>query len=250
MGPFSQNLSFCSLPHAFHALLSPPFPIPSSSTSSSPSLTHWYLLLSLPLNAHSYFNSLERISATDYVPTEEDILRARAKTTGITETLFSKGKQSFRLIDVGGQRSERRKWISCFQDITACLFCVALSEYDLRLYEDESVNRMHESLKLFDEICNSVWFADVSMILFLNKDDVFKEKVKKVDISCCFPEYTGGLNYDRGLEFIRSKFLNSNRNSDHKQIYPHVTCATDTGQIRFVFDAVASILLDTAMQDL
>jgi hypothetical protein len=127
---------------------------------------------------------------------------------------------------------------------------VALSEYDLKLYEDESVNRMHESLKLFDEICNSVWFAEVSMILFLNKEDVFKEKVKKVDIAVCFPEYTGGLNYDRGIEFIRSKFLNSNRNADEKQIYPHVTCATDTQQIKFVFDAVASILLDTAMQDL
>lgn len=190
------------------------------------------------------------MSTADYVPSEEDILRARAKTTGITETVFSKGKQSFRLIDVGGQRSERRKWISCFQDITACLFCVALSEYDLRLYEDESVNRMHESLKLFDEICNSVWFEGVSMILFLNKDDVFKEKVKRVDIACCFPEYTGGLNYEKGLEFIRQKFLGTNKNPDERQIYPHVTCATDTSQVRFVFDAVASILLDKAMDGL
>jgi GTPase SAR1 family protein len=201
-------------------------------------------------SAAYYFENLERISAADYMPTDEDILRARAKTTGITETTFSKGKQSFRLVDVGGQRSERRKWISCFQDITACLFCVALSEYDLRLYEDESVNRMHESLKLFDEICNSVWFADVSMILFLNKDDIFREKVKRTDIACCFPDYTGGLNYERGLDFIRNKFLNANRNSDHKQIYPHVTCATDTSQIKFVFDAVSSILLDNAMEDL
>lgn len=198
----------------------------------------------------SYFNNLDRISAADYVPTEEDILRERAKTTGITETLFRQGNASFRLIDVGGQRSERRKWISCFQEISACIFCVALSEYDLRLYEDESVNRMHESLKLFDEICNSVWFANVSMILFLNKDDVFREKVKKVDISVCFPEYTGGLNYDKGVDFIRSKFLNANRNSDHKQIYPHVTCATDTAQVKFVFDAVSAILVDKAMDDL
>lgn len=193
---------------------------------------------------------MDRISAPDYVPTEEDILRERAKTTGISEILFTKGKLSFRLIDVGGQRSERRKWISCFQEITACIFCVALSEYDLRLYEDESVNRMHESLKLFDEICNSAWFAQVSMILFLNKDDIFRDKVKKIDISVCFPEYTGGLNYEKGIDFIRSKFLNSNRNSDYKQIYPHVTCATDTNQIKFVFDAVSAILVDTAMEAL
>jgi len=62
------------------------------------------------------------------------------------------------MVDVGGQRSERKKWMHCFQDVTAVIFCVALSEYDLKLYEDDTTNRMHESLKLFKEICNSKWF--------------------------------------------------------------------------------------------
>lgn len=163
---------------------------------------------------------------------------------------FSSRNNYFRLIDVGGQRSERKKWLACFQDITACLFCVALSEYDLKLYEDESVNRMHESLKLFDEICNSSWFLHVNMILFLNKDDIFREKVTRVDISVCFPEYTGGLNYEKGLSFIRQKFLGTNKNPDEKQIYPHVTCATDTKQVSFVFTAITAIILDSALEDL
>ncbi len=63
--------------------------------------------------------------------------------------------------------------------------------YDLKLYEDETVNRMDESLKLFDEICNSKWFADVNIILFLNKSDIFAEKIKKVDLNVCFPDYKG-----------------------------------------------------------
>ncbi len=68
-----------------------------------------------------------------------------------------------------------------------------MSEYDLKLYEDESVNRMAESLKLFDDICNSKWFVETSIILFLNKSDIFREKIKKVDLSVCFPAYKGTM---------------------------------------------------------
>ena len=62
------------------------------------------------------------------------------------------------MVDVGGQRSERRKWMHCFQDVTAVIFCVALSEYDLKLYEDDSTMRMDDSVKLFKEVCNNKWF--------------------------------------------------------------------------------------------
>lgn len=52
-------------------------------------------------------------------------------------------------------------------------------------------NRMQESLKLFDSICNNKWFTDTSIILFLNKKDLFEEKIKKSPLTVCFPEYTG-----------------------------------------------------------
>lgn len=69
---------------------------------------------------------------------------------------------------------------------------MALSEYNLTLYEDGKTNRMHESVRLFKEICNSKWFVDTAMILFLNKKDLFAEKIAKVDLNCCFDDYTGG----------------------------------------------------------
>lgn len=50
---------------------------------------------------------------------------------------------------------------------------------------------MHESLKLFDSICNNKWFTDTSIILFLNKKDIFEEKIRKSPLTICFPEYTG-----------------------------------------------------------
>lgn len=71
--------------------------------------------------------------------------------------------------DVGGQRSERRKWIQCFDDVTAVIFVTALSGYDMKLFEDQLVNRIHESLTLFDAICNNKFFLNTAMILFLNK---------------------------------------------------------------------------------
>lgn len=89
----------------------------------------------------SYFDSIDRIGAVDYIPTDQDILRSRVKTTGITETTFRIGDLTYRMFDVGGQRSERKKWIHCFENVTAIIFLVAISEYDQVLIEDESVVR-------------------------------------------------------------------------------------------------------------
>jgi guanine nucleotide-binding protein G(i) subunit alpha len=90
-------------------------------------------------SAPYYLNSLDRISVPGYVPTQQDVLRTRVKTTGIVETNFFYKKLNIKLLDVGGQRSERKKWIHCFEGVTSILFCVALSEYDLFLAEDNEI---------------------------------------------------------------------------------------------------------------
>ncbi|KAK9736282.1 guanine nucleotide-binding protein subunit alpha [Basidiobolus ranarum] len=90
-------------------------------------------------SAKYYFDSIDRIGQPDYVPNDQDVLRSRVKTTGITETTFSIGNVTYRLLDVGGQRSERKKWIHCFENVTAIVFMVAISEYDQSLIEDDSV---------------------------------------------------------------------------------------------------------------
>jgi len=194
-----------------------------------------------------YLDELDRIAESNYSPNEQDILRARVKTTGIMEIEFKIDNVNFKLMDVGGQRSERRKWINCFDGVTAVLFCVALSEYDLMLYEDHTVNRMQESLKLFDEICNAPCFDKTSMILFLNKKDIFEEKIKRVPITVCFDDYSGSQNFDESSTYIRNKFLSLNNNPKEKTIYPHITTATDTENIKFVFDAIHHILITNAL---
>ncbi|KAG8143917.1 hypothetical protein E2320_001060 [Naja naja] len=191
---------------------------------------------------YSYLDCLDRIGAADYQPTEQDILRTRVKTTGIVETHFTFKNLHFRLFDVGGQRSERKKWIHCFEDVTAIIFCVALSGYDQVLHEDETTNRMHESLKLFDSICNNKWFTDTSIILFLNKKDIFEKKIKKSSLIICFPDYTGPSNFPDAVTYIQTQYESKNKSSN-KEIYTHITCATDTNNIQFVFDAVTDVII-------
>ena len=87
----------------------------------------------------SYFESMDRISQPGFMPNEQDVLRSRVKTTGITETIFLIGELTYRLYDVGGQRSERKKWIHCFENVNSIVFLVSCSEYDQVLVEDETV---------------------------------------------------------------------------------------------------------------
>jgi GTPase SAR1 family protein len=150
------------------------------------------------------------------------------------------------VVDVGGQRNERRKWIHCFQEVKAILFCVALSEYDLVLEEDPAVNRMHESLSLFADVLKMEWFNKSSIILFLNKMDLFKDKIQRSDIRVCFPNYDGGTDYDKGVTYIREKF--KSKATPERNLYFHVTCATDTENIRFVFSCVQDLLLSESLQ--
>ncbi len=98
-----------------------------------------------------FFDNLGRCCATGYVPTLEDVLHVRIKTTGIKEIAFAFKGFTFRVVDVGGQRSERRKWIHCFQDVTAVLYVVSLADYDLMMEEDPTTNRLMESLDLFNK---------------------------------------------------------------------------------------------------
>ncbi|KAG2217070.1 hypothetical protein INT45_014135 [Circinella minor] len=199
-------------------------------------------------SAKYYFDSIDRIGDPNYVPTDQDVLRSRVKTTGITETTFVIGDLTYRMFDVGGQRSERKKWIHCFENVTAIIFLVAISEYDQVLIEDETVNRMQEALTLFDSICNSRWFVKTSIILFLNKIDIFKEKLPKHPLVESFPDFKGSNTYDEASEYILNRFVSLNQ-SDTKQIYTHFTCATDTKQIRFVMAAVNDIIIQNNLRD-
>jgi len=192
-----------------------------------------------------FMENFSRIGAHNYTPTNGDILHSRSTTCGIVETRFKVNSLKFKMCDVAGQRSERRKWMHCFSDTRAVVVIVGISEYDQMLAEQSEVNRMHESLKLFSDICNSRWFENTTIILFLNKIDLFAEKIKRIPITKCFPDYTGPNTFESVTSYIAQLFLATNK-CPNKRIYTHLTCATDTDCVKYIFSSVVdSIVSET-----
>jgi len=112
---------------------------------------------------------------------------------------------------------------------------------------------MTEALALFEEVCNSRWFKKTSMILFLNKCDVFAEKIQRVPISVAFPEYGGPQTYQDCAAYIQQQFEKLNKVPAEggavgsKKIYTHITCATDRNNVHAVFNAVKDIIIQNSL---
>lgn len=126
--------------------------------------------------------------------------------------------------------------------MTVLLFLVAIQEFDQTLYEDESVNRLHESLTLFQSVSNSKWFANTSIVLFLNKIDLFEAKLRSGTIlSQHCEDYTGPNEYEPARNYMAEKFRSQYARG--KELYHHFTCATDTNQIKVVLISVNDTIL-------
>ena len=202
--------------------------------------------LDLDDNAHFFLAKADKIGEPSYLPTDEDILKVRDPTRTIETLDFKFNKAHFRVIDVGGQRMERPKW-NLTGEITAVIFVCALTEYNQVLREDIKQNRLKESLNLFDIACNRR-YPDKPIILFLNKVDLFVEKIKEVDLKVCFPTYKGGCNYDEALEYIHFRFRNV-RKDKARELEIHETTATDSKNAKVVFDAVFDIVEKQNLND-
>jgi len=223
---------------------------------------------SLIENTNYFLSRVTEVMTPGYSPNIRDILNARMQTLGITEKKYVIHGHPFNIFDVGGQRNERRKWLSLFDRVNLLLFIAALNHYSSALFEDESKNAIHESLELFGEMVTSKWFPPqyTHFVLFLNKNDLFKERltVDKIPMSVAFGgEYTSHnfadksdaelaemepavrakwaeLCYQEALAFLKAKYLSKlvgRRTAD--SIYVHVTTAIQQDTIKTVFEDVS-----------
>ncbi|KAF7361581.1 G-protein alpha subunit [Mycena sanguinolenta] len=194
-----------------------------------------------------YFNAIDRIAAVDYVPSDRDILRCRFKARGVQEIRFQIGELTYKISNMHSQRLARRKWLHCFENVKAIIFCADLTQYDQMIYEDESVS-LQEALTFFDSICNSRWFSNTNIILFLNIDGLF-EKLSRSPLADYFPDYTGGDNHDAACDYLLNQFISLNQSAGMKQIYAHYTSTTDTQQIQFIVNTIQDIILKLRLRE-
>mmetsp|Transcript_31392 Transcript_31392/g.60564 ORF Transcript_31392/g.60564 Transcript_31392/m.60564 type:complete len:312 (-) Transcript_31392:48-983(-) len=184
----------------------------------------------------------------DYVPDHEHCVHSRKATEAITEyTFFDSVKKMAKitLVDVGGQRDRRKKWIRCFEHVTCILFIASLADYDMNLEEDETRNRMYESIDLFYGVRNMEWFRNTPIVLFLNKHDKFLEKIEKKELP--FVDYEGGNDADKAYEYIESAFRGDPADDD---MYVYKTVAVDKNNINKIWNTVRDVVTNKNMVDM
>ncbi|KAM8879542.1 guanine nucleotide-binding protein subunit alpha-12a [Spinachia spinachia] len=197
-----------------------------------------------------FLDNLDRIGQLNFIPSKQDILFARKATKAIVEHDFVIKKIPFKMVDVGGQRSQRKTWFQCFDGITSILFMVSSSEYDQVLMEDRRTNRLVESMNIFETIVNNKLFLNVSIILFLNKTDLLVEKIRTVDIRKNFPEFRGEPRRLEDVQVFLVQSFSRKRRNRGKPLFHHFTTAVDTENIRFVFHAVKDTILQENLKDI
>jgi len=161
------------------------------------------------------FTHAVRISAENYKPTDEDVLFARAKTTGIeTVEVDVSNDLKIQMYDIGGQRSERKKWPKIFNKIGTVIFMCALNEYDMVLEEANKKNRLHESLKIWEKLTKSQHFYEASFVLLFNKCDIFEKKIQNKPLNKVFTNFdefaksqsSTMTEYDKSWKYIEDLF--------------------------------------------
>jgi guanine nucleotide-binding protein G(t) subunit alpha len=224
-------------------------------------------------NMDYFFDRAMAVMDPGYLPSEEDMLKSRQRTTGITTWEYSHDKWLFKIFDVGGQRNERRKWIELFSGVHAVLFMAALNHYNYVLFEKDNTNAMHESLRLFQEIAEQKYFRMAEIVLLLNKDDLFRQSLGEGhSLSLCFSEdqawegtsYSGpewpGPDYEpkadgafeddpdfqpcyqAALDFILQQYLALNP-IESRVVYNYVLIGTDIKRLRETFDEVQDVVI-------
>jgi len=202
--------------------------------------------------AYYYFDNVLRFIDDDFELTEEDYVMSRIMTTGIISTEINSPPLKFTVIDVGGQRNERRKWLHCFDNVNALLYIVNLNGYNSVLYEDNSVNRMQECFNLFKQTANNEIFKNTPIFLLFNKKDLFEEKIRTESINICeeFSDYTGSGELMDSLNFIEKKFKNALNNGDPNRVQVFHIAARFKRDIKTTWDDVVAKLKEINKKEL
>ncbi|KAF9070844.1 guanine nucleotide binding protein, alpha subunit [Rhodocollybia butyracea] len=184
-----------------------------------------------------FLDELDRVTALKYVPSDDDILKARLKTMGVSEHRFvlktgNMMSRDWRVFDVGGARSLRAAWAPFFDACDAIIFLAPLSCFDQSLVEDPSVNRLEDSILLWRAIVSNQLLQTTELILFLNKCDILKAKLESgIRFSKWVISYGDRPNTFEGTSrYMKKKFATifKQHSTTPRTFYCHFTSVTDT----------------------
>jgi len=196
-------------------------------------------------------DSLERVTAARYIPTDDDILRARLKTLGVSEHRFkistSGAIREWKIFDVGGHRSQRAAWAPFFDDMDAIIFLAPISCFDQVLEEDNRVNRLEDSYKLWTMIVSNPLLKHTNLILFLNKIDILRTKLASgIKLRDHVVSYGNRPNdVDSTTSYFKRKFAGilNERSPISRIFYCHFTTVIDTKSTKYILTNLKDMLM-------
>ena len=194
----------------------------------------------------AYFcDAIDRIGAEHYLPTDEDMLRVRVKTTGTTRTTFmSTLGPAWSVTDVGGARPERKKWGSCFDNVECIIFTVDITCFNKVLDEDKNVSCMQESRDIFDVVINHRPFKWTAFVLLFTKCAGLEQQLQDVSVNDYFPGFTGQNTAEDFVPYIAKQFRSL---KEDPNVVLEIRCA-DIDKGLSSMGQVAEEACDTAMQ--
>ncbi|KIM31194.1 hypothetical protein M408DRAFT_327479 [Serendipita vermifera MAFF 305830] len=204
-----------------------------------------------------FLDDIERIANKAYLPTDDDILRARLRTVGVQEHKLSletgpERGQDWYIYDVGGSRSQRSAWESFFDDVNAIIFLAPLASFDQSLAEDKRVNRVEDSLLLWKSICSSKLLAKVELILFLNKCDLLAKKLESgIRLAKFVPSFKDHPNnLETVTKYFRAKFkaIQKEYSPSPRMFYGHLTSVTDARSTATIVANVHEVVVKGNLQ--
>lgn len=201
-----------------------------------------------------FLDQVQRLTTRGYVPSDDDILKARLKTLGVTEHRFKLKRTAdfsgdWRIYDVGGHRSQRDAWAPYFDDMNAIIFLAPISCFNQVMAEDGKYNRLQDSFDLWVKLLSNPLLKHTDLILFLNKTDIFRQKIES---GIKFGDYVVSYGSEREntveavIEYIRKKFLHLMKkySSNHpRPFYVHLTSVTDTQSTKLILLSLEEMLI-------
>ncbi|KAG8830984.1 hypothetical protein FRC17_003939, partial [Serendipita sp. 399] len=206
-----------------------------------------------------FLGDVDRIVSRGYVPTDDDILRSRLKTIGVTEHQIRMNhsgsiSRDWLVYDVGGTRTQRSAWVPYFDSADAIIFIANLAAFDQTLAEDPKMNRLEDSLRMFRGLVTSPILKNVNIVLFLNKIDLLEVKLKSgIKVSQYFGRFGDRANTVESVtKYFHAKFTaiyeKFTPNSSKRAFTIHQTSLTNARSTKIILEAVSQTIITAHLQ--